>query len=1039
MIDLGKWALNNKALVLFVVVVLLLGGVYSYNEMSKLEDPEIKVKTALVITTYPGASAHQVELEVTDLLEKSIQSMENIETVSSRSMNDVSMITVEVSRLVSDDDVEQQWDILRRKMNDVSRSLPEGCSQPLVKDDFGEVFGMFYTITSDGIEYQELADYAEMAKREIKNIEGVSNINIFGERKACINIELYQDRMANMGVHPAEVISTLNGQNQTTYSGYYETGDYRLKVVVSDKYKNVDDIKSLLIQGHEDDQLHLGDIAMVSTGYEEPALNQMRYDGQEALGFSISAKSGEDIVKIGKKVEKKIKELKQTKIPLRIEYHKVFFQPERVSYSLNTFLTNLIMSLCIVIVILMFTMGFRSGVIIGANLLIIVFGSFFILGALDGTLQRVSLATFVLAMGMLVDNAIVILDGILVDLRQGKARKEAMTAIGKKTAIPLFGATLIAILAFFPIFLSPDTAGVYIRDLFIVLAVSLLLSWVMALTFTPIMAEKYLKVRKNKEDKDPFDTKYYKRLRKILIWILRHKTVTIASTVLLLAISGYCYRFLPQGFFPDMSYDQLYIEYKLNDGVNNTKVKADLQEIEKYLLLKDQITHVTTSLGGTPSRYNLVRSIADPSLSYGELIVDFVSQKSLVKSIEEIQTYLTNTYPEAYVRVKRYNLMYKKYPIEVQFSGPDPAVLKGLTAQAEAIMKSNPNTMLVCNNWEEQTPILMVDYNQPVARAAGLSRQDVSLSLLTSTGGIPTGVFYDGNHRQTIYIKSIDINGESIESLENIPVFNMIPSIKGLNKETIQGLMTGALTEEDILSATLQTIPLGQASNGVKMKWEDPLVIRYNGQRSMSAQCNPAFGVETETARLSLMKEIESIPLPTGYSMMWQGEYKASNDSEMYLFKFFPLAIILMFGILILLFKDYRKPLLIFCCIPLILIGVIFSMLITGKVFGFVAIVGILGLIGMMIKNGVVLVDEINLQLSQGVEPMKALLDSSSSRFRPVVMASLTTILGMIPLINDDLFGSLAVAIMGGLFIGTLIVLLFIPVLYALFFKIKVK
>lgn len=1038
MIDLGKWALNNKALVLFFVIVLLLGGLYSYNGMSKLEDPEIKVKTALVITTFPGASAHQVELEVTDLLEKSIRSIESVDNVTSRSMNDVSMITVGLSTLVPDDDVEQQWDILRRKINDASRNLPGGCSAPLVKDNFGDVYGMFYAITSDGIEYQELADYAEMAKREIKDIDGVSDIEIFGERKACINIELYQDRMANMGVHPAEVISTLNGQNQTTYSGYYKTGDYRLKVVVSDKYRNVDDINNLLIQGHENDQLHLSDIAMVSTGYEEPALNQMRYDGQEALGFSISAKSGEDIIKLGKKVEQKIEELKQTRIPLGIDFHKVFFQPERVSYAINTFLLNLIMSLCIVIVILMFTMGFRSGVIIGVNLLIIVFGSFFILGMLDGTLQRVSLATFVLAMGMLVDNAIVILDGILVDLKQGKPRKEAVTAIGRKTAIPLFGATLIAILAFFPIFLSPDTAGVYIRDLFIVLAVSLLLSWIMALTFTPIMAEKYLKV-KTKADRNPFDSKYYQRLRKILTWILRHKTVTIASTVLLLAISGYCYRFLPQGFFPDMSYDQLYIEYKLNDGVNNTKVKADLEEIEKYLLSKEQITHVTTALGGTPSRYNLVRSIADPSLSYGELIVDFDSQKTLVQSIEEIQSYLTDAYPEAYVRVKRYNLMYKKYPIEVQFSGPDPAVLKQLTAQAEAIMNKNPNTMLVCNDWEAKTPVLTVDYNQPVARSAGLSRQDVSLSLLSSTGGIPAGVFYDGNHQQTIYIKCIDANGEEIESIENIPVFSLIPSIANVNKETLQGLMTGALSEEDLLATILRTIPLSQASNGVKLKWEDPLIIRHQGQRSMSAQCNPVSGVEPESVRLSIKDEIEAIPLPSGYSMVWEGDYRASNDSRMYLFMYFPLAIILMFAILIMLFKDYRKPLLIFCCIPLILIGVIFSMLITGKVFGFVAIVGILGLIGMMIKNGVVLVDEINLQLSQGVEPMKALLDSSSSRFRPVVMASLTTILGMIPLVNDDLFGSLAVTIMGGLFIGTLIVLLFIPVLYALFFKIKVK
>ena len=1037
--DIGKWALGNSKLVYFLLVALLIGGAKSFYDMSKLEDPEIRVKQALIITAYPGASAHQVELEVSDVLEKNIRTMEDIEYVQSKSMNDVSMITVNLSTLVKNDAVEQHWDLLRRKVADVQGDLPEGAGKSIVMDDFGDVYGMFYALTADGFSDRELNDYAELVKREIQSIEGITRVNIYGEQRSCIAIELYEDRMANLGILPAEVLSTLNGQNKTVYSGYYESGYNRLRVTVDDKYRTVEDIGNLVLQGHEDDQFRLKDIARVSEQPEESVFNEMRYDKKRALGIAIAAERGTDVTKLGKQTEKLLSELKTGRFPAGMEYHKVFFQPERVEEAINTFMVNLIESLLIVIFILMLTMGFKSGVIIGCSLVVVVIGSFFILNLFDGTLQRVSLAAFVLAMGMLVDNAIVIVDGILVDLKRGKERTEALTAIGRKTGMPLLAATLIAILAFFPIFLSPDTAGIYVRDLFIVLAVSLLLSWVLALTQAPIQAAYMLKIKPQNESEPLFDNKYYRLLRRILYWGLRHKTVTIASAVFLLLVSVYCYRFLPQGFFPDMDYNQLYIEYKLPEGTNSAKVKADLSEIEDYLFGRKEVTHVTASIGGTPARYNLVRSMADPSLSYGELIVDFTSPEALVANMQDIQTYLSQACPDAYVRLKRYNLMYKKYPIELQFSGPDPAVLRDLTAQAEAVMRKNPNIILVNSDWEPKRPVLSVDYNQPVARNIGLSRQDVGLSLLAATGGIPMCVFYEGSHSQTIYVKCVDKNGNPIESLENSPVFGMTLPLNKMDKKTIQGLMTGLISEEELLESVLGTVPLSQATHGVKIVWEDPAVIRYNGQRAMRAQGNPAFGVTTEDARRSILEEVEKIPIPEGYSCRWEGEYSASSTAMKYLFKHLPLGVILMITILILLFKDYRKPVIIFCCIPLIMIGVIIAMLATGKTFGFVAIVGTLGLMGMMIKNGIVLMDEIAVQISQGVEPVKALLDSTSARFRPVMMASMTTIVGMLPLVTDDLFGAGAVAIMGGLLFGTLITLFIVPVLYAIIFRIRIS
>ena len=678
MMDISKWAFRNRNLVYFFIAVLVAGGVLSCYQMSKLEDPEIKVKLAMVVTTYPGASAHQVELEVTDVLEKNIRTMGNIKSIESYSYNDLSLIQVELLSTVKDDQVEQYWDMLRWKVNDAQSSLPQGVSPSLVKDDFGHVFGMFYALTGDGMNDRELSDYAELIKREINDLEGIDRVDLYGKRPECINIYLYQDRMANLGVKPLEVLATLNGQNQTSYTGYYNNGDNRIRVTVSDKFKTVEDIGNMLIQGHDDDQLRLRDIAQIEKGNEEPTRNELFYDGNRSIGILMSVSGDADIIKVGIEVERTMKKLQETRFPAGVEIHQVFNQPNRVEDSLGTFAINLVESIIIVILVLMITMGFKSGLIIGYSLLITVCGSFFFLYYLNGTLQRVSLGAFILAMGMLVDNAIVIIDGILVDLKAGKSRMEAMTSIGRQTAMPLLGATLIAILAFLPIFLSPDTAGVYVRDLFIVLAVSLLLSWVLALVHVPLMANRRLfpKVDKNETDKRVYNGKIYACLRVVLQYGLKHRLGSVFAMIVLLILSGIGFLFMKQGFFPDMVYDQLYMEYKLPEATNSKKVVADLQEIEAYLKTRKEVTHVTTSIGGTPGRYNLVRSIANPSLAYGELIIDFNSPDALTENLEDIQNYLTQQYPEAYVKLKRYNLMYKKYPIEAQFLGPDPAVLQ---------------------------------------------------------------------------------------------------------------------------------------------------------------------------------------------------------------------------------------------------------------------------------------------------------------------------------------------------------------------------
>jgi multidrug efflux pump subunit AcrB len=978
-------------------------------------------------------------MEVSDVLEKSIRSMGDLDHVESRSMDDVSEILVELSSTVPLDELQQNWDILRRKVANVQSQLPEGAQPSMVLDDFGDVYGMFYAMTSDGFDYQKMMDYAQLVRRTVLDIDGVSGVDIYGERQACVNIDIQESKMANLGVHPAEIVLTLRGQNATVYSGYYNSGVKRVRVGVDGSFNSIEDISSLLIRGHEQDHIRLGDIADISKGYVEPQREGLIYDSIPAIAISIAMQKGGNIIQLGKTIDQKLAELKETIIPAGINFEKVFFQPARVKSAINVFMINLIESVLIVIIIVMLAMGFRSGYIIGIGLVVVVLGSFVILHMMHGTLQRVSLASFIVAMGMLVDNAIVITDGIMVDLKRGIPKPAALVNITKKTAWALLGATTIGILTFLPIFMSPDTTGEYVRDLFIVLAVSLWLSWILALAYVPIQADRIFKVKPvpQNADNNPFNGRVYRQFQRLLSSAIRYRWSWIIVILVLLVVSVWGARFIKQGFFPDLSYNQLYIEYKMPYGTNPQAVKADLTAMERYLISQPEITAVTISLGGTPSRYNLVRTVAEPALSYGELIVDFTSPETLKEKLPELQIYLSSHYPQAYVRMKRYNLMYMDFPIQFMITGPDPAVLKRLCSEVEDIMRADSTAILVTNNWGPETPAMNVLYQQAIARDVNLSREDVGLALLAATDGLPVGSYYEGEHDLPIYLKSVDGRGERPERLSNVPVWSMVPSTNGIGMETVKELMAGMVSSDEILRRLTGSVPLNQASSGIDVKWEVPVVRRYNGQRSIAAQCNNAPGYTTTAVRNSLLPKINAIPIPAGYKTEWQGEYLASTQSESYLFKNVPIAVVLVLAILIALFKDFRRPLMILLCLPLAITGVVAGMLLAGKEFGFVAIVGALGLVGMMIKNGVVLVDEVDMQIRSGKEAFQALIDASTSRLRPVFLAAMTTILGMIPLVNDDMFGALAVTIMGGLFIGTVVTLVFLPILYSLFFHIR--
>ena len=1026
-LNLSSWGLSHQRLVLLLIVILTLGGVRAFFRMPKLEDPEIEVRQAVVVGIYPGASAHQIELELTGPLENSIRKTDHILFTQSYSYADMCYILVTQDVSIPSEELQENWMIMRNHL--AATSLPAG-SQLIVRDDFGQMSGLFYALKGEGVEPERLSAFAEMIRRELQKLDGVSHVDIYGTPQKRVNIALRQDLLSSMDITPAEVMATLSGQGATTYAGYFLSGDYRIRVGVDNRFRSVEDIRSLLLKGHEGEMFRLEDIADVTLEEERTVREEFRRDGERVLGLLISAKSGTDIVKVGASVEKTIERLQATRMPASVSCEKVFFQSDRVKDAMGSFLLNLIGSLLLVIVLLMITMNFRSGIILGITLVVTVLGTVLFLDMTDGALQRVSLGSFILAMGMLVDNAIVIVDGILVGRQKGLSRWEALTSIGQKTAIPLLGATLIAILAFLPIFLSPDVTGLYVRDMFIVLAVSLLLSWLLALVLVPILGDRWL-YSQPLMPAQPQSSRPHQWLSKALEYALSNRWRAVGAMVGLLAIAGLSFSLMPRELFPDMEYDQLYMEYKLPEGTHPSRVKADLDSIGRELMAFPGVKHVTTSIGATPGRYNLVRSVALPSLSYGELIVDFESVHALDRSIDSLQRHFSAKYPDAFLKFKRYNLMFMRYPIELTFCGPDPAVLHQLADSAMIVARSLGCIDPLTTDWAPRVPVLMADYDQARGRQQGISRMEVALSLLSATDGMPLGSYYDGAVNHNIYVSTTDQQGAPLSDLGNATVSSLLPNLEGAwENADWAGLLSGASSLR--LS---QTVPLREVAGDMNLQWEDPVIPHYNGERSHSVMGHASKGYLTEEARARLASEVEQWELPDGYSIQWGGEKYATNLSISNLLRSYPLVILLMLAILLAITRRFRISILLLLSVPFIFVGIVPAILLTGSTFNFVAIVGTLGLVGMMLKNGIVLVDEIGLQREAGADLKQAIMDASLSRLRPVMLASLTTVLGMVPLLFDDMFSSLAATIMGGLLVGTVIVLVFIPVLYSLFFS----
>ncbi|MBI9063949.1 MAG: efflux RND transporter permease subunit [Marinilabiliaceae bacterium] len=1039
MMHLSELVFRKKNIFYFLLVSIIVGGMLSYQNISKLEDPEIVVMMAKVVTIYPGASAHEVEMQVTNVLENEISELADIESIKSQSSANVSVIDVELKMTVPQGEIPQRWEFMRRKVQNAIPKLPEGTQKPMVIDDIGDVYGMFYAMTADGFSYQEMAEQADFIKRGILEVEGVRKVAVYGNQTPTADIVLSVEKMAQMGLFPVQVISAIQQYNLSVYPGVLKTGNQALRVSVSGRINSIEDLKNILVKGLNQELFKLSDFATITQTYNDPLHNTMFLNNQEALGISISMESGENIIELGKRVDEQLTQLKKN-IPAGFEFSKVFFQPEKVDNAINNFMRNLIMSVLIVVIVLMLTMGLRSGLIIGGGLLLTILATFPILLMADGTLQRISLGAFIVAMGMLVDNSIVVIDGIMVDLQKGRKNKNTFINSAKRTAMPLLAATVIAVAAFLPAFLSKDTAGTYVHDLFVVLCISLLISWVLSLTQVPLFSALFLKQNKKTAKKNPFEGIMYKVVRKALTFFMKHKIPTIILAVILLCISAYNFKNVKQTFFPDFNYNQAYIEYKLPYGNSPEKVNLDLKEITEHLLSFDEVKMVVTSQGMTPTRYCLVRALGEIADNYGELIVNFEDYETMIRMKPLFEQYLHNNYPDASTRIRKYNLSIKaSHTVEAEFSGPDPAILRQLSHQARQIMQNSPyaDTYTICDNWEPMGKTLYAQYNQTSASRTGTTRSDISNALLAATDGLPLGYLYEGETPVEIRLKTRNNDGTRIENLNDVPVWNLIPNINPIDKDKITQLITGVTSLQDVTKEIVSSIPLSTVTHDVAMQWEESVVHRVDGKRTIQAQCEPKDGDSPALLRQDIKKAIEAIELPEGYSVKWMGEFELQGTALKNIFSYLPIALMIIILVLIMLFNDFKRPLIVLLCIPLAIIGIVPGLILSGEPFTFIAIIGTLGLMGMLIKNSIVLLDEIHKQIREGKERYHAIINATILRTRPVIMASFTTILGMLPLFTDPMYSSMAVAVISGLLIGTLITLIFVPILYAVFYGVE--
>ena len=1007
--SLPEYSLKNRKVVWFFLFILLAGGALGFVTLGKKEDSVFVIKSASLVCSYPGATPLEVEQLVTEPIEREVQSMRLVHKITSESYYGLSKILVELDPATRASEIPQLWDELRRKVLNIQPRLPAGASPVTVADDFGDVYGIYYGLSVDGgFTWAELRDWAQRIKTALVTVDGVQKVSLFGEQTPVVNVYVNLAALANFAIRPETIVATIGQQNTIVNSGEKQAGALQIQILEAGTYKGLDDISNQMLTAASGKQYRLGDIARVERGYADPPQTLMRVDGRRAVGIGISTEAQVDVVKTGEKIIRVLDGLTR-QMPVGMDLTVLYPENRIAQQAIARFVLKLAESVAIVILSIMIVMGFRAGVLIGSSLLFSIGGTLLLMQFLGEGLNRTSLAGFIIAMGMLVDNAIVVTDNAQQAMLRGVARRRAVVDGANAPRWSLLGATLIAIFSFLPLYLAPSSVAEIVKPLFVVLALSLLLSWVLALTQTPLFGDFMLRV--NPAAHDPYDTKFYRAFDRLLAALLRWRWGVVAGVVALFAAALAVMGLMPQNFFPSLDKPYFRADVLLPEGYNIRDTERNLRTMEEWLHAQPEVKTVSVTMGSTPPRYYLASSSVSLRPNFGNILVE-LHDKGQTEAVEaRFNAYVRAMCPDVWLRSSLFKLSpVPDAAIEFGFIGDDIDTLRRLTQAAEEIMWRTAGTVNIRNSWGNRVPTWLPLYSQMKGQRIGVTRSQMAQGITIATQGYRLGEYREGDQFMPILLKDENIDTYNLTNLQALPIFTPAGKVYSIE----------------------------QATDGFRFEYRVGVVKRYNRQRVMKAQCDPGRGVNTMRLYAALRDSVlRGVVLPEGYSMKVFGEQESQQESNSALARYMPLTMVLIFIVLLLLFRNYREPTVILLMIPLIFIGVVLGLAVTGKVFNFFSLLGLLGLVGMNIKNAVVLVEQIGVLRSEGKGAYEALTAATRSRIVPVAMASGTTILGMLPLLFDSMFGAMAATIMGGLLVATLLTVCVLPVVYAIFYNIR--
>ncbi len=1009
--NIAEYTIKKSFSAWVIALLVLLGGYMSYENLARFEDPEFVIRAAMIITQYPGADPKMVAEEVTDKLEEAFQTMQEVEKIASVSETGLSKVTISIKReyAPTKEDLSNIWDKLRRKIADVKIQLPPGALEPIVQDDFGDVYGQYYAVTGEGYSNKQIQNYVDMLMQEISKVDGVARTTKQAELSEAIFVEISRERATQLGVSVNMVLDVLNKQNTLSPAGSLEADKIRIPILPKLYTTSVKDINNLTVSVGDNQQLiRIKDLANVYRDYQAPARMFMYYNGQPAIGFGISNESGGNIVKMGAAVRARLIELESLR-PIGMELHPVSLQAESVQESVVGFVNNLAAAVAIVFVVLLLFMGVRSGVIIGLVLLLIVAATLIIMFTDGIAMQRISLGALIIALGMLVDNAIVVTDGILVRLQKGENRLSAINTTVKATIWPLLGGTVVGILAFSAIGLSPSDMGEYAGSLFWVICYSMFMSWVFAVTLTPLLCYFFLQVKTLEKDAKP--SAALRSYKSLLEWVLNHRLASVGIVIGMLFGGLIALGNVPSGFAPDSQRPQFVIDVYLPQGTDIKRTDKLAKDILTYVQKKEGVTDTTSLIGAGGLRFMLTYAPNSGDSGYAQLLVDVEDFTVIQGLVKDLQSELTALHPEAQFKVWKFMLGPgggKK--IEAAFIGQDPVVLRNLAEQAKKIMADQPYLIAVQDDWREQVPVLKPDYRMDLAQQLGLSQSELNQALNQNFTGRSIGAFREGN--------------------DLIPIIMRAPADERDRASQINDVMVSS-------QVTGSVVPISELINNVELVWQDAMIRRLDRSPTLIAQSDPASGILTSEAFDKVRPLIEEIQLPPGYKLEWKGEYDNLKKNNGAIANAIPWGFTAMILAVVFMFNAWRQPLVIWLTAPLAIIGVAIGLSLFNTPLEFMALLGVLSLVGMLVKNAIVLVDQADTEIREGMEPYHAIIAAALSRARPVILGAVTTILGVAPLLADPFFKSMTIAIMFGLAFATALTLLVVPLFYSIFFRIK--